>query len=55
MIDRQTVFEIHRLNNLGYSKRKIAHELGLDRDTVRKYLEHPRQFRQGFLQKTQRS
>jgi len=41
MIDRQTVFEIHRLNNLGYSKRKIAHELGLDRDTVRKYLEHP--------------
>ncbi len=41
MIDRRTVFEIHRLNNLGYSTRKIARELGLDRDTVRKYLKHP--------------
>ena len=41
MIDRQTVFEIHRLNNSGYSKRKIACELGLDRDTVKKYLKHP--------------
>lgn len=41
MIDRQAVFEIHRLNNLSYSKRKIACELGLDRDTVKKYLEHP--------------
>jgi transposase len=41
MIDRRTVFEIHRLNNLGYSTRKIARELGLDRETVKKYLEHP--------------
>ena len=41
MIDRRTVFEIHRLNNLGYSTRKIARELGLDRETVKKYLKHP--------------
>ncbi len=41
MIDRRTVFEIHRLKNLSYSKRKIACELGLDRDTVKKYLKHP--------------
>ena len=41
MIDRQTVFEIHRLNNLGFSKRKIARKLGLDRNTVKKYPEHP--------------
>jgi transposase len=41
MIDRRTVFEIHRLKNLGFAKRKIARELGLDRDTVRKYLKHP--------------
>ena len=41
MIDRRTVFEIHRRSNLGYSERKIAYELGLDRDTVKKYLKHP--------------
>ena len=41
MIDRGTVFEIHRRGNLGFSKRKIACEFGLDRDTVKKYPEHP--------------
>jgi len=41
MIDRQTVFEIHRLQHAGYSARKIAIQMRLGRDTVRKYLEHP--------------
>jgi transposase len=41
MIDRKTVFEIHRLKNAGYSARLIAKEMRLGRDTVRKYLEHP--------------
>ena len=45
MIDRRTVFKIHRLNNLGFSKRKIACELGLDRNTVKKYPEHPQNLR----------
>ena len=41
MIDRKTVFEIHRLKNAGYSARLIARETRLGRDTVKKYLEHP--------------
>ena len=43
MIDRRTVFEIHRLNDAGYSARQIARELRLGRRTVRKYLAHPEQ------------
>ena len=35
MIDRKTVFEIHRLKNAGYSARQIARELRLGRDTVK--------------------
>ena len=31
MIDRQTVFEIHMLNNSGFSKRKIAVRPGIGR------------------------
>ena len=41
MIDRKTVFEIHRLKNAGYSARQIAREMRLGRDTVKKYLANP--------------
>ena len=41
MIDRKTVFEIHRLKNAGYSARNIARQMRLGRDTVKKYLETP--------------
>jgi len=40
MIDRQTVFEIHRLHNLGWLVRKIARHLRVSRPTVRKYIEN---------------
>jgi transposase len=43
MIDKQTIFEIHRLKNLSWSERRIAQELRLGRNTVNKYLEHPEQ------------
>lgn len=41
MIDRRTVFDIHRLAHDGLSVRKIAATLGLDRQTVKKYLDDP--------------
>jgi transposase len=41
MIDRRTVFEIHRLRNEGLSERKIANSLLIDPKTVAKYLEDP--------------
>jgi transposase len=41
MIDKQTIFEIHRLHHLGWSQRKIARTLGLDRDTVKNYVNDP--------------
>ena len=41
MIDRKTVFDIHRLKNVGYSARQIAREMRLGRDTVNKYLLTP--------------
>lgn len=41
MIDKRTVFEIHRLNNMQISIRQIAKQLGLDRGTVKKYIEQP--------------
>ena len=41
MIDRQTVFEIHRLHHLGFEERKIARTLRLSRPTVKKYIENP--------------
>jgi transposase len=41
MIDKQTVFEIHRLHNLGWLVRKIARHLRVSRPTVKKYLETP--------------
>src|SRR5919109_5045088 len=41
MIDRRTVFDIHRLAHDGLSVRKIAATLGLSRQTVHKYLDDP--------------
>ena len=41
MIDRKTVFDIHRLKNAGYSARQIAREMRLGRATVKKYIETP--------------
>ncbi len=41
MINNRTVFEIHRLKDMMFSKRQIAQTLNLDRGTVKKYLKHP--------------
>lgn len=41
MIDRRTVFEIHRLRNQGFSQRSIARQLQIDRESVTKYLADP--------------
>jgi len=41
MIDRQTIFEIHRLRNSGYSERKIARKLRISRPAVNRYIENP--------------
>jgi transposase len=41
MIDRRSVFEIHRLKDAGGSERQIARRLRIGRKTVSKYLDHP--------------
>jgi transposase len=41
MMDRRTIFEIHRLANEGLSARKIARTLKMSRKTVVKYLHDP--------------
>jgi len=41
MIDKRTLFEIHRLRELGMKERQIARQIGLSRPTVRKYLQDP--------------
>lgn len=41
MIDKRTIFEIHRLKNLGWSNRKIARHLRIDRNSVKKYVLNP--------------
>ena len=41
MIDKRTIFEIHRFKNEGHSTRAIARRLRLSRKTVGKYLEEP--------------
>jgi len=46
MIDRQSVFQIHRLHNLGFTERKIARRLRLSRPTVKKYIKNPEPARQ---------
>ena len=40
-IDKQTIFEIHRLNDLSWSERKIARHLRISRPSVNKYLINP--------------
>ena len=42
-IDQHTIFEIHRLNDLSWSERKIARHLRIGRSTVKKYLNNPDQ------------
>lgn len=42
-IDQRTIFEIHRLNDLSWSERKIARHLHIGRTTVKKYLNTPDQ------------
>jgi len=41
MIDKRTIFEIHRLKHLGWSERKIARHLRIDRSSVKKYMSNP--------------
>jgi len=41
---REEILDIHTLKRRGYSDRKIARELGIHRNTVRKYLENPDRF-----------
>lgn len=41
MIDKRTIFEIHRLKHLGWSNRKIARHLRIDRHSVKKYALDP--------------
>ena len=41
MISKRTIFEIHRLKDLGWADRKIARNLRLSRATVKEYLENP--------------
>lgn len=43
MIDKRTIFEIHRLKDLGWTERRIAREIRLGRSTVKKYLDNPEQ------------
>jgi len=40
-IDSQIIFEIHRLNDLGWAERKIARHLRISRPSVNKYLLNP--------------
>jgi Helix-turn-helix domain len=41
MIDKRTLFEVHRLAHEGLSIRKIARAVGLHRETVSKSLHDP--------------
>jgi len=41
MINRRTIFEIHRLKDMQFSIRQIAKTLNLDRGTVARYIKHP--------------
>lgn len=41
MIDKRTIFEIHRLSNEGKRKKQISKMLGVTRKTVSAYLAHP--------------
>ena len=41
MLDKRTIFEIQRLKNMGMKQRRIARELRVGRETIKKYLENP--------------
>jgi transposase len=41
IMDKRTIFEIHRLHDMGMKERKIARRLGISRQSVRKYLVNP--------------
>ena len=41
MKNKRTIFEIHRLKDLGFSNRYIAETLNIDRATVSKYIANP--------------
>lgn len=43
MLDKRTIFEIHRLKNQGWSQRRIARHLRVSRKAVKKYLQNPEQ------------
>lgn len=43
MLDKRTIFEIHRLRNDGWSQRRIARHLRVNRKTVIRYLQNPEQ------------
>jgi len=49
MIDKRTIFEIHRLKNMGWSNRKIAGNLRIDRKSVIKYVLNPTAVREQSL------
>jgi len=53
MIDKRTIFEIHRLAHEGLSVRKIATTLGLSRQTTSKYLADPNPHRPLMLRPSQ--
>lgn len=48
MINRRTIFDIHRLAQQEFSVRKIANALGISRQTVQKYLDDPNPERPTF-------
>ncbi|MBW2655155.1 MAG: IS21 family transposase [Deltaproteobacteria bacterium] len=41
MINKRTIFEIHRLKDMRFSVRQIAKTLNLDRSTIAKYIKYP--------------
>ena len=41
MIDKRTIFEIHRQKDIGFSVRQIAKQLRIDRGSVSKYIKDP--------------
>jgi transposase len=53
MIDKRTIFDIHRLAHAGLSVRKIAGTLGIARHTVHKYLDAPSLTRASFTRSSQ--
>jgi len=53
MIDKRTIFDIHRLAHEGLSVRKIAGTLGIARHTVHKYLDDPSLTRASFTRSSQ--